>query len=94
MKAGRSTAMRATTAKRVGRRRVGFFSRRGFFPHHYSLGLGGSGEQWCVGILGVAANDVRWRFGGDGERCDFGVLGAWARTQWRVVGGSSFLINY
>ena len=24
-------------AKRVRRRRVGFFSRRGFFPHHYSL---------------------------------------------------------
>ena len=29
--------LRATTAKRVRRRRVGFFSRRGFFPHHYSL---------------------------------------------------------
>jgi hypothetical protein len=22
------------------------------------------------------------------------VSGAWARTQWRVVGGSSFLTNY
>ena len=37
MKARRLIAMRATTAKRVRRRRVGFFSRRGFFPHHYSL---------------------------------------------------------
>ena len=37
LKAWQSTAMRATTAKRVGRRRVVFFSRRGFFPHRYSL---------------------------------------------------------
>ena len=37
LKARHSTAMRATTAKRVRHRRVGFFSSRGFFPHHYSL---------------------------------------------------------
>ncbi len=37
LKARRLIAMRATTAKRVRRIRVGFFSRRGFFPHHYSL---------------------------------------------------------
>ena len=37
LKARRLIAMRATTAKRVRRRRVGFFSRRGLFPHHYSL---------------------------------------------------------
>jgi len=32
LKRRRSTAMRATTAKRVGRRRVFFFSSRGFSP--------------------------------------------------------------
>jgi hypothetical protein len=37
LKARHSTAMRATTAKRVRRRRVVCFSSRGFFPHHYSL---------------------------------------------------------
>jgi len=28
-----------------------------------------------------------WCFGGSGEGRDVGVLGAWARTEWGVVGG-------
>jgi hypothetical protein len=40
----------------------------------------GRANDGMLAFLGAVVND--------------GSLGAGARTQWRVVGGSSFLINY